>query len=68
MSVASGSDGGGRGVGPLEGSDWVQVRRVLRLARRRTVQVSGALPPCWERSETNTGLESQGCSLIKTQC
>ena len=31
------------------------------------MQVSRALPPCWERSETNTGLEGQGCSLIKTQ-
>ena len=31
------------------------------------MQVSRALPPCWERSETNAGLEGQGCSLIKTQ-
>ena len=50
-----------------EGSDWVQVRRVLGLARRITVQVSRTLPPCWGHSETSTGLEDQGCSLIRTQ-
>ena len=31
------------------------------------MQVSRALPPCWGRSETNTGLEDQGRSLIRTQ-
>ena len=31
------------------------------------MQVSRTLPPCWGHSETSTGLEDQGCSLIRTQ-